>query len=198
MEQYSFIVFLLLCIALLLFIFRNGRYAFIIKLLRFFIVLVALFFFSYWFIKRSTFPLISDSVTLEIANKLPQTVDFYIVEVSPKKDGKENNYLIKHSGKIRSNYYRIENIKLENSNEFWISGFLGKNDLVYFSQHAVENKKKEQKVEVNNYIIQSQKLSKIATARIAEKRLLDNNKSVYITLSLLLTFINLVLLIRRK
>ena len=87
---------------------------------------------------------------------------------------------------------------MENSDEYWIAGYLGKKNMVYFSQHAVPNKNMDQIIDVKNYINQSMKLSESAGKTIEKYRKSDMQTSVWVTLSLLLIFLNAALLINRK
>jgi hypothetical protein len=40
---------------------------------------------------------------------------------------------------------------MSNSNEFWVVAYNVKNKLVYFSQHSVQNKEEDQKIEVRTF-----------------------------------------------
>jgi hypothetical protein len=55
---------------------------------------------------------------------------------------------------------------MDKSDEYWVVGYLGKKNLVYFSQNSVPNKNIDQIIEVQNYIIQSSKLSDLAKNRL--------------------------------
>ncbi|MGO4710664.1 hypothetical protein AB4Y90_16480, partial [Chryseobacterium sp. 2TAF14] len=104
----------------------------------------------------------------------------------------------KHIGKIRPEYYRIEYLKMTKSDEYWIAGYLGKKNLVYFSQHSVPNKNMDQMIEVQNYINQSEKLSAIAKKEIEEDHYQNMLMGIWVTLCFLLLFLNFVLLVRKK
>ena len=73
---------------------------------------------------------------------------------------------------------------------------MGKKNLAYFSQHSVPNKNMDQIIEVNNYIIQSAKLSSKAKTLIDEMKLENIKTSVWITLDLLLLYLKFALLFR--
>ena len=133
---------------------------------------------------------------VQIINKLPQPVDFYVIKV--KNDKSSDPLILKHSGKIRPEHYRTEYLKMNDSDEFWIVGYIGKKNMVYFSQHAVPNKNMDQIVEIKNYINQSVKLSETAGKTVEKYRASDMNTSVWVTLSLLLIFLNTMLLASRK
>ncbi|GGG56957.1 hypothetical protein GCM10007332_18310 [Epilithonimonas arachidiradicis] len=85
---------------------------------------------------------------------------------------------------------------MQKSNEFWVVGYIGKDKLVYFSQVAVPNKNEDQIVEVRNYINHSLKLSAVATEKVAELKYDNIKLSIWVTLDLLLIFLNSVLLFR--
>ena len=87
---------------------------------------------------------------------------------------------------------------MEKSNEYWIVGYLGKKNLVYFTQHSVPNKNIDQIIEVQNYINQSVKLSDIAKKQVEAYNYENIKQGIWVTLDFLLLFLNLVLLIRRK
>ncbi len=197
MDSLVLIIFLLLCVSLALSVVRRGQNVLKIKLLRFTIVLVSMAFFAYWFVQKSVPGFVQDSMVIQIINKLPQPVDFYVVKV---KDDKSvgDSYILKHSGKIRPEHYRTEYLKMNDSSEYWIVGYIGKKNMVYFSQHAVPNKNMDQIVEIKNYINQSIKLSESAGKTIEKHRKTDMETSVWVTLSLLLIFLNSMLLASKK
>lgn len=197
MENYTFIIFLLLCLALPLSLIRKGSFAVSAKIARMVIVLGAMAYYTVWFVKRSKYPFVMDAMAVQIINKLPQALDFYVVRVN-NTDSAGEPYNLKHAGRIRPEHYQLEYLKMDHSDEFWIAGYLGKKNMVYFSQHAVPNRDSDQVVEVHNYINQSQKLSKTAGLLIDAQKMRNNRNSVYVTLSLLLIFLNGVLLLRRQ
>lgn len=166
------------------------------KLFRIVTVVFSVSIFTYWFIKKSAVGFIDNSVGLQVINKLPQTLDFYVINVNnPDKDGLLES---KHIGKIRPEYYRIEYLKMDTSNEYWIAGYLGKKNLVYFSQHSVPNKNIDQIVEVQNYINQSLKLSEAAKKQVDAYNYENTKLGIWVTLDLLLLFLNLVLIVRKN
>lgn len=153
--------------------------------------------FVYWFTESSVSRYLKDSLSAQIINKLPQPIDFYIIRIDNIKD-QPTKYAIKHLGKIRPEYFRIEYMKMQNSGEFWLTGYLGKGDPVYFSQHSVPNKNIDQIIEVKNYIIQSEKLADTAKSLIEAETQKEINLGIWMTLDLLLLFLNAVLLLRKK
>lgn len=198
MENFVFIIFLLLCIAVALTVYRRGEHLLKIRLVRILITVISIVYFAYWFSERSISNFVKDSVVLQIINKLPQALDFYVIKVNNLADGGDRKYELQHSGKVRPEHYRVEYLKMENSEEYWIAGYLGKKNLVYFSQHSVPNKNMDQILEINNYINQSRKLSETAENIINNHRLIDMGRSVWVTLSLLLIFFSIALLIQKK
>ena len=87
---------------------------------------------------------------------------------------------------------------MDHSDEFWIAGYMGKKNLAYFSQHSVPNKNMDQIIEVNNYIIQSSKLSTKAKTLIDEMKFENVKTSVWVTIDMLLLFLNTALLFRKE
>ncbi|SDQ74221.1 hypothetical protein SAMN05421664_2412 [Chryseobacterium soldanellicola] len=191
-----FIIFLTLLISLLLSKVKKGKNAKWAKLFRISVVVFSISIFTYWFIQKSVIGVINNSVALQIINKLPQTLDFYVINQNdPEKDGILD---AKHVGKIRPEYYRIEYLKMDRSDEYWVVGYLGKKNLVYFSQHSVPNKNIDQIIEVQNYINQSLKLSEKAKKQIDAYNHENSKLGIWIVLDFLLLFLNLVLLLRNK
>lgn len=134
---------------------------------------------------------------MQMINKLPFPLDFYLIKVNSEKDAPQN-YETGHVGNIRSNFYRIEYLDMSSSDEFWIAGFMGKKNMVYFSQHSVPNKNEDQIIEIQNYINQSQKLSEIAGTQIEVLKFENMKTAIWITLDLLLLFLNIVLLLKNS
>ncbi|KMQ65848.1 hypothetical protein ACM46_06910 [Chryseobacterium angstadtii] len=165
------------------------------KLFRILTVVFSISIFTYWFIKKSAVGFVDNSVGLQVVNKLPQTLDFYLIEVD---SGKSGNLEPKHIGKIRPEYYRIEYLKMDKSDEYWVVGYLGKKNMVYFSQHAVPNKNIDQIVEVRNYINQSVKLSDAARKQVDSYNYENAKLGIWVSLDFLLLFLNLVLLLRKN
>lgn len=196
MENFVFIVFLLLCLAILLSAVKRRKYSVKARLVRVGIVLVASAFFAYWFVQESYDKLIPNSMAVQIINKLPQPVDFYAIKVDSTKVDSDK-FDLRHAGKIRSEHYRVEYLQMENSDEYWLAGYIGKKNLVYFSQHSVPNKNMDQIIEINNYINQSLKLSQKAMRLVDAKRVNEMSTSVWVILSLLLLFLNTALLFKK-
>lgn len=191
-----FVIFWACVLSLVLSKVKSGRMAKWAKLFRIVTVVFSVSIFTYWFIKKSAVGFIDNSVGLQVINKLPQTLDFYVINVNNlEKNGVLES---KHIGKIRPEYYRIEYLKMDKSNEYWIVGYLGKKNLVYFSQHSVPNKNIDQIVEVQNYINQSLKLSEAAKKQVDAYNYENTKLGIWVALDLLLLFLNLVLILRKN
>jgi hypothetical protein len=134
-------------------------------------------------------------VALQVINKLPQPLDFYVITLN---DPDIQSIEAKHIGKVRPEYYRIEYLKMDKSDEYWIVGYLGKKNLVYFSQHSVPNKNIDQIIEVQNYINQSVRLSDIAKRQVEAYNYENTKQGIWVTLDFLLLFLNLVLLLKKR
>lgn len=191
-----FLLFILLSLALVATIFRTGSLRMWAKIFRICIVILSIGIFAYYFVTRSLSRYEDNALTIQLINKLPFPLDFYMVKVSGSDEAKV--YETMHTGRIRSAFYRIEYMDMTNSDEFWIAGFMGRKNMVYFSQHYVPNKNEDQIIEVQNYINQSQKLSEIADEKIEELRFANMKTAIWLTLDLLLLLLNFVLLFRRK
>ncbi|WP_326984876.1 hypothetical protein VUJ46_10210 [Chryseobacterium sp. MYb264] len=187
------IIFWSLVFSLILSKVKSGKAAKWTKLFRVATLVFAISVFTYWFIKKSAVGIVSNSVALQVVNKLPQPLDFYVIN---KKDGENGVLDTKHIGKIRPEYYRIEYLKMDTSDEYWIVGYLGKKNMVYFSQHSVPNKNIDQIIEVQNYINQSVRLSDKAKKQVEAYNYENTKLGIWVTLDFLLLFLNLVLLLR--
>ena len=188
-----FLLFILLCLALFFSVVKNGAFKNWAKIFRIAVVVATTGVFTYYFITKSLNSFLEDSLTVQLINKLPFPLDFYIVKVT-----NDNQYKTQHLGSIRSNFYRIEYLDMDHSDEFWIAGYMGKKNLAYFSQHSVPNKNMDQIIEVNNYIIQSSKLSTKAKTLIDEMKFENVKTSVWVTIDMLLLFLNTALLFRKE
>lgn len=198
MEGYTLIIFLLLTSSVLLTSLRSKKYALKAKFFRILVILISLFYFGYWFAAEHLNGISKNAMAVQVISKLPQSLDFYIVKIEKTNNQDAKNYDLKHLGNIRPEHYRLEYLDMKNSDEYWVIGYLGKKNFVYFTQHSVLNKNMDQIVEVNNYINQSQKLSKIADSIVTEQRSNDIQNSVWVTLGILFLFINIVLLFTKK
>jgi hypothetical protein len=181
--------------SLLLSLVRTGDYRKFSKYIRLFSAVFGVLFFAYWFTQKSNGNFLEKSMSIQVVNKLNQPVDIYAIKVIDKD---KNLFLSKHLGKIRSNHYQIEYFDMSNSNEFWLVGYIGKHNLVYFSQHAVHQKEEDQKIEIRNYLNQSVKLSAKSNDVVEKLQLTNTVQSIWVTLCLILLFLNLVLLSRKN
>ncbi|SIQ22094.1 hypothetical protein SAMN05880574_10819 [Chryseobacterium sp. RU37D] len=190
------LIFWALVFSLILSKIKRGKGAEWAKLFRIITLVFTFSFFTYWFIKKSSVGIVRNSVALQVINKLPQPLDFYVINLNDPATNKAME--TKHIGKIRPEYYRIEYLKMDKSDQYWVVGYLGKKNLVYFSQNSVPNKNIDQIIEVQNYINQSVKLSDIAKKQIEAYNYENIKQGIWITLDFLLLFLNLILLLKRK
>lgn len=191
-----FLFFVMLVFSLICSKIKVGRLAFWARIFRIFTLAISIGLFTYWFIKKSTIGIVTNSISLQVINKLPQPIDFYVINVN-NLDG-SGTLETQHIGNIRSEYYRIEYLKLKKSDQYWVVGYLGKKNMVYFSQHAIPNKNMDQVVEVQNYINQSEKLSLQAKKQIETYNFENIIQSIWVTLNFLLIFLNIALFWRKK
>lgn len=195
MNSINFLLLFLLIFALVLSLFKTGKNARIARAFRILITFLGILFFGYWFFQKSLNNFLEKSMSVQVINRLNQPIDFYAIKVINKDN---NQFLSKHLGKIRTNHYQIEYFDMSNSNEYWVIGYLPKSKMVYFTQHSVQNKEADQKIEVKNYLNQSVKLSEKAQEVVDNLKLGNIGQSVKVTLTLLLLFLNIVLLTRKK
>ncbi|WDF48193.1 hypothetical protein PQ459_06875 [Chryseobacterium sp. KACC 21268] len=189
------LILIFLIIALFLSGIRGGKWSFWNKVVRTIITISAAAYFTFWFVERSVSQFLENSLAVQVINYLPQPIDFYIIRIQDQVP-EYQKFSSKHVGQIRPEYFRIEYLNMQKSNEFWVVGYLGKGNLVYFSQVAVPNKNEDKIIEVRNYINHSLKLSAIATEKVAELKYENIKLSIWVTLDLLLIFLNAVLLFK--
>lgn len=187
------LILIFLIIALFLSGFQSGKWNLWNKAVRTIITISAAAYFTFWFVERSVSQFLENSLAVQVINYLPQPIDFYVIRIVEAEN--ETIYLSKHVGQIRPEYFRIEYLNMQKSDEFWVVGYIG-NKLVYFSQVAVPNKNEDKIIEVKNYINNSLKLSAVATEKIEELKYENIKLSIWVTLDLLLIFLNAVLLFR--
>ncbi|AZI41249.1 hypothetical protein EIB74_05885 [Epilithonimonas vandammei] len=166
------------------------------KVARIIITISAAAYFTFWFVEKSVSQFLENSLAVQVINYLPQPIDFYIIRV--QDDNGVQSYSSIHLGQIRPEYFRIEYLNMQKSDEFWVAGYIGKEKMVYFSQIAVPNKNEDKIVEVRNYINHSLKLSAIAADNVSKLKYDNIKLSIWVTLDLLLIFLNAVLLLRRR
>ncbi|WP_051230695.1 hypothetical protein [Epilithonimonas caeni] len=188
------LILIFLIIALFLSSAGGGKWSLWNKAVRTIITISVAAYFTFWFVERSVSQFLENSLAVQVINYLPQPIDFYIIRV--QDDNTSQKYLSKHVGQIRPEYFRIEYLNMQKSSEFWVVGYIGKDKLVYFSQVAVPNKNEDKIIEVKNYINHSLKLSAVATEKIDDLKYDNIKLSIWVTLDLLLIFLNAVLLFR--
>lgn len=191
-----FLILIFLIIALFLSGIRSEKWNLWSKVARIIITISATAYFTFWFVEKSVSQFLENSLAVQVINYLPQPIDFYIIRV--QDDNGVQSYSSKHLGQIRPEYFRIEYLNMQKSDEFWVAGYIGKEKMVYFSQIAVPNKNEDKIVEVRNYINHSLKLSAIAADNVSKLKYDNIKLSIWVTLDLLLIFLNAVLLLRRR
>ncbi len=194
---YMFVLIaVLLSLSLLFSVIKSGSLRLFALLFRIFVVAGAIIFFTVVFVQSSIDQFKKNSLAIQVINKLPQPIDFYLFKIN--KDADNSEYVARHLGVIRTNFYRLEFEDMKKSDEIWIAGILGKEKMVYFSQHSIPNKNIDQIIEVRSYLNQSMKLSDIAKSQITHLKAENMKAGIWFTLDALLIFLNLVLLFRRK
>lgn len=188
---------IILSFGLLFSVIKTGRFAVWAKTFRIIVVAVSTIVYAWYFIQKSIDHFVPNSVTVQVVNKLPFPVDFYLIKVNNVADP-DSKYETRHLGTIRNNYYRIDYLQMDSSDQYWIAAYMGKKNLVYFSQHSVPNKNEDQIIEVQNYIVQSSKLADIAKTHIEELKFENIKTAIWMTLGLLLLFLNIALLLRKS
>lgn len=192
-----FLFFLLLVFALFLSAIRGEKWNFWNKFSRSIITISAATYFTFWFVEKSVSQFLENSLAIQVINYLPQPVDFYVIRIQDNV-AENQKFSSKHVGLVRPEHFRIEYLNMQKSNEFWIVGYIGKGNLAYFSQVAVPNINEDKIVEVRNYINHSQKLSAIALQKVEDLKYENIKLSIWVTLDLLLIFLNSVLLFKRR
>ena len=187
----------LLSLSLLLSVIKSGRFKGWAKGLRIIIVVASVVAYTVLFVQKSVDEFLPNSLTVQVVNKLPFPLDFYLIKINDEADP-DLRYETRHLGKIRNNHYRIDYLKMEVSDEFWIAAYMGNKNLVYFSQHSVPNKNEDKIIEVQNYIVQRARLSELAKTRIEALKFGNIKTAIWMTLGLILLFLNLALLFRKN
>lgn len=191
-----FLLFIVLSLSLIVYPIRDGILGIWLRRFRIFLVIISAALFTYFFIVKSLTQFSKNSLTVQIINDLPLPLDFYIVKINSDKTV-ENKFETRNVGNVRSNFFRIDYLDMKSSEEFWVAGFMGKKNLVYFSQHFVPNKNEDQIIEIHNYNNQSAKLSAISKDLILEMKHDNMKTAIWITLDLLLLFLNFTLLFKK-
>lgn len=192
-----FLLFILLLTGLLAPVLLSGPLKFWARIFRIAVLVSAVGTFTYYFITSSNPHFKSNSLTVQLINKLPLPLDFYVVKIQQGEAG-EKVYVTTHTGSVRSGYYRLEYLDMKKSDEFWVAGYMGRKNMVYFSQHSIPNKNEDQIIEVQNYINQSQKLSEIAGNQIDVLKAENLKTAIYLILDLILIFLNIVMVLKPR
>ncbi len=190
------LVAILLAFSLIFTVIKTGALLSWAKAFRIVMVAFAIGTFAYYFIQKSADQFQKESLTVQVINKLPFPLDFYIIKINDSVDV-DFKYETRHVGIIRNNYYRIEYLKMSKAHQFYLVGYMGKKKLVYFSQHSVPNKNEDQIIEVRNYIVQSSKLAELAKVKIEELKMENIKTAIWMTLGMLLLFLNIALLLKK-
>ena len=188
-----FILLNLLIISLLLSVIKNGKWKRFAVAFRTSTIVFGIGFFTYWFAQKSMDKFMKDAMAVQIINELPQPLDFYIITVERRAE--EKIYKTRHIGKVRMDHYRLDYLKMSKSNEFWLVGYIGKN-VSYFTRQFVPNKNIDQIITINNYTIEDESILDIAKEYIDVYKQSDVRYSVWISMALLLLFINIGLFVK--
>lgn len=192
-----FIIAVFLAFSLLFSVIKSGTFKVWAKVFRITVVAISVVVFTVLFVRKSVDQFLENAVTVQVINKLPFPLDFYIIKVNDSADI-DSRYETRHVGKIRNNYYRLDYLQMANSKQYWLAGYMGNKNLVYFSQHSVPNKNEDQIIEVRNYLVQSSKLANIAKVEIDLLKFNNIKMAIWITLDLLLLFLNIALLLSKN
>ena len=192
-----FLLVLFLSFCLLFSVIKTGRFQSWAKAFRIVIVAISAVVYTLYFVQKSLDQFVQDSLTVQVVNKLPFPLDFYLIKINDDADP-DLRFETRHMGMIRNSYYRIDYLKMEKSDQYWIAAYMGKKNLVYFSQHSVPNKNEDQIIEVQNYIVQSSRLADIAKSRIEALKFDNIKTAIWMTLGLLLLFLNIALLFKTE
>lgn len=189
-----FILFVVLSASLVLSLVKSPKKFAASKIFRIASVVFGVSVLSFWFFQQSIERFEDNAISVQVANLLPQPIDFYIIEGF----GTSKIRTVRHLGKIRPEYYRLEYLDVSHSSEFWVAGYLGKKNLVYFTQNMVPNKNMDQIIEVKNYIIQNENLSESAKKNIEAYNSGNIKYGIWTTMDLLLLFLNIILVLRKE
>lgn len=147
----------------------------------------------YFFAIQSIFNRGLGSTELKISNQLGYSVDFYVL----RKKTQSSGYHIRHFGKIRPGYYRSEYLDMKPLDEYWILGY-DKGRLIYFTQHFYHQGSMREEVKIKGDVNRSNPISDKADSVIGIYHSGRVSLAVIITLTFLLLFMNIILLVRRK
>ena len=190
-----YILIVILSFSLFLNLIRSGILKKCATVFRIFSIALGVSLFTYWFIEKSIDRLLQNSLSLQIINELPQPLDFYII--TPDKKEGDSLYTTEHFGNIRTDHYRLDNLMMKNSSEYWIVGYIGKN-IAYFSKQSVPNINIDQVISINNYTIEDDSLAETAKEYIESYKAENMNNAFWVTMGLLLLFLNIGTFIKIK
>ena len=192
-----FLIAVMLSLGLFFSVIKTGPLLRWSKAFRIVMVALSVLIFTYLFFQKSIDQFQKNALTIQVINKLPFPLDFYLIKINKDVDP-ELKFETTHVGIIRNDFYRIDYLQMTNSDEYWLVGYMGNKSLAYFTQHSVPNKNQDQIIEVQNYIVQSNKLSKVAKSQIDDLKFNNIKSAIWMTLDLLLLFLNIALLLRKE
>jgi len=194
MYSYAVTIFVLLCVSLVLSALRTRVWAIFARIFQWIITLTSITFFVWWFFEKSISNLRGKSLEytdVKIVNRLPENIDFYIVKCDENID---INNCVDHIGRIRQNYYRSLFFNFDKPVEYHILGFVDNKKLIYSALHSTET----QVLEIKEYINQDQNISDKLLKEINSYNDGIVNKSILISLDLLLIFLHLAFLVKKE
>lgn len=168
--------------------FNDHRYQLLQKIVRIGVVSCVLIFLGYFIYSKNNY--FGEQLPIQLINKNPEPLDFYSIEVGKDEDK------VNHIGKIRPNYYSIVGLEMSGTDEFWLVGLKGEN-IKYFTQHVVQNKNEDMRIEAS-YLNQSIQLSEKAKEEILHHEEGNKSEAVWVGLNVLFLFVNLVTLLSGK
>lgn len=182
--------FWLLALALVASLFRTESARQWLAWFRSAVIISCLSFFSWQFLRSSVDRNPAEALAVQLINKLPQTLDFYLILQHGKTE------MLEHPGKIRPEHFRLEKLDAAMVKNFSIAATLGQN-LVYYSHHPIANKNMDVMLEIDNYTIENQKAADVALEGIKKFQEEQIRHGIWASLDFLLLFLNIVLLVRR-
>lgn len=153
---------------------------------------LGILFFAYWFGKDFIVKKLGGVSQVTVINKLPQPLDFYLVT----SQDKGQKLTAVHSGNIRPEHFREENLSLAGRDSVALAGFQGADNLVYYEQFPLKKGEKSLVLTAESYRISNTSASERATSLVTAQLNKTGAYAVYMALCLLLLFMNIVLLLR--
>jgi len=192
MYPYAVTLFVFLCISMIFSSLRTGRWAGFARIFQWIVTLTSVFFFVLWFFDKSVSNVYGNNysdLSIKIINKLPENIDFYVITCG---EGSED--CIDHFGKIKQDHYRILFLNSDETKEFKLLGFISDKKLKYYSVHSIET----EVLEIDTYTSQEQSISDSVIKKINNYTDRIIEKSILISLSLLLIFLHVSFLTRKN